>query len=139
MDAHKRQLIRRLYEKKSDNYKDTRRFTTVAAISKRITEVRRMMSAIGAEKRVHTNGRYKKLWLEQRLLGWKLVIYKDNGPDTPLKVMVVKRLLQATDCMSGCPVSREDAVREKSDQIVALLEFDLHDRDAAQLQRLIEM
>jgi hypothetical protein len=110
----------------------------VAAIDKRTDEIKKMISGFPAGKRVPSNMKFKKLWLENRLLGWKRAMYQAKGPDTPLQVMMATLVLQATDRWPSVRLEAAEAARCKSDQITTLLEFELHDKDDAQLQRLVD-
>ena len=136
MDTTRLALLRQLYEKKKHNYRDTRRFGTVRSIDARIEEIKRQIRGVAIEKRTPSNAKFKKLWLEKRLLGWKRAIYTADNR-APVQVHCARLLLQLGDATRAI-ADTVNANDEKAEQIAILLSFELHDKMTEQLQQLID-
>ena len=99
--------------------------------------VKKSVRTIPIQKRVHTNTRFKKLWLEQRLLGWKCQIYKAESQSLPMEVSLMRHLLELTDKPAWEETSEERA-ESKREQIEALLYISLYTQPIEAIRGLID-
>lgn len=128
-------LVEQIYDKKRENYKDIRHLHTVNAMTKRLDEIKRLITKIPESKRViRTNKKYKLLVWEQRLLTYKKAIYVDGGA-----LMAMTRfMLQTSDKYSW--EGKEDVrVREvaKKNHILPLLNLILIKQTDDQLRQIL--
>jgi hypothetical protein len=129
----RRTLLHRLYECKKPNYNDVRQYRTPSAITKRVEIINTQMHRIDARRRNHTNIKYKKLWLEKRMLLWKLELYKEPHMTEPSLVTLNRALLQLSECKQ-----KDDGGEGRAEHTVLLMQFMMCDKDDNTLKTLID-
>lgn len=133
----RRSLIGRLYERKRRNYRDPTRFTKCQTIETRLATIKQTVNAIPLHKRIHTNGKFKKCWLERRLLGWKLQVYKADRETLPPEMSLMRLRMELTD-RPGWKETGEERAERKRQQIEDLLYLSLCTRSLEEIQRLVD-
>lgn len=128
----KSRLIEQIYTKRSSHYKDIRHLFTPKALTKRIGEVDRFIECIPVKERKPENLRYKKLWIERRLLIWKRELYITPIPELTL----VRWQVELTDKRYGNEEG-EDKEKLKKDHLLPLLELNFYETSVDELVRML--
>lgn len=127
-------LIGEIYDRRAANYKDIRHLVTIKAMEKRLGEVNRLITEIPIIKRVSSNRRYKKLYLESRLIHWKRRLYSDRS----VAMTLIRWQVEITDKNSW--EGKEESVdrdRRKRDQTLQLLQLELYRKTDDELRQIL--
>ena len=126
------QLIEQIYTKRRDLYKDIRHLFTERSISRRLGETEKLVLRIPINQRNASNRKYKKLWLERRLLRWKRELYTNYIPELTL----IRWRAELTDKRYGVE-ENVDNDQLKKDHTIALLELEFFTKSDAQLTEIL--
>lgn len=126
-------LVTEIYHRHEDQYADVSRYYTNAAITKRITTIDAYINEIPLNKRQSNNARYKRLWIERRLLTTKQLIYTRRTPDMAFD----RWTLELTDKRGNFSENAEERKKRKDEHILTLLNLIMKNCSDDQLRDIL--
>ena len=122
MDKSKQYFIDKIYDKTKNNYSDITHLTTVKSLTTRLSMIRLAVNNIPENRRTRLNKKFKKLYIESRLIRYKLALYIENNKELPSHIHYMRKVLELTDRNENIN-QLSDRENNKKLQNITLLQF----------------